>query len=245
MSLRFRILQPVLALALFQLIPASGYGQALYSYTDRSGVKVFTSTAPRGPVVDLKITGVPLPTPVPEVPGPKTPYDPIIEKYAAKYQLDPALIRSIIDTESGFNERAVSSKGAQGLMQLMPGTAAQLGVRNPFDPEENIRGGVKYMRSLLDTFNNDLALSLAAYNAGENLVQRVGRIPNIRETHAYVRAITKKFGKKDPTYQAPPPTPPAPSTYRFVDEKGVLHLTNIPPVERSEPVFPLLTAPGN
>jgi hypothetical protein len=130
-------------------------------------------------------------------------------------------------------------------MQLMPETATQLGVRNAFDPEENIGGGVKHMRYLLDTFNNDLALSLAAYNAGENLVQRVGGIPNIRETHAYVRSITKKFGKKDPTYQVPPPPPPAPSTYRYVDEKGVLHLTNIPPVARSEPDFPLLTAPGN
>ena len=101
----------------------------------------------------------------------------------------------MIETESDFDSRAVSPKGARGLMQLMPATALRVGVQNSFDPEQNIRGGMQHMRGLLDRFNNDLQLSLAAYNAGENLVQRIGRIPHIRETHNYVRKITKKYGK--------------------------------------------------
>jgi soluble lytic murein transglycosylase-like protein len=155
-------------------------------------------------------------------------YSAIIEKYANDYRLDPSLIRSIIATESGFNAKAVSPKGARGLMQLMPATAKRLGVENSFDPEQNIQGGVKHFRSLMDTFKNDLELSLAAYNAGENLVQRLGRVPDIRETQEYVQTITSRYGKK--SAEAPVEEgeyhPPA---YRFVDESGVLHLTNIPP----------------
>lgn len=222
-------------------LPVSTHAQALYSYLDSSGVRVFTNIPPKEPVQDLKITGTPAPQPPPKAPDRKTPFDPIIEKYARQYQLNPSLIRSMISAESGFDSGAVSRKGAQGLMQLMPETATRLGVRNPFDPEENIRGGVRHMRSLLNTFHNDLDLSLAAYNAGENLVQRVGRIPNIKETHDYVRSITRKYGQKDASY-APvsASASPTPSTYRYVDKNGVLHLTNIPPVSRSEPDFRFL-----
>ncbi len=234
----------ILVLAFIVIVPAVSYGQALYSYVDKSGVRVFTSTPPSEPVQDLKVTGTPAPPPHPQTAGPKTAYDPIIEKYAEQYQLDPALIRSMIATESGFNAKAVSNKGARGLMQLMPSTASRLGVRDAFDPEDNIRGGTKHMRSLLDTFKNDLNLSLAAYNAGENLVQRIGRVPDIKETHDYVRTITKKLGKKDLTGPSDPTSARNTSTYRFLDEKGVLHLTNIPPIARNEPDFPLLLAPA-
>jgi len=153
----------------------------------------------------------------------------IIEKYARTYQLEPSLIHSIIATESGFNPRAVSSKGARGLMQLMPATAARLGVENSFDPEQNIQGGVRHFRSLMDTFNNNLELSLAAYNAGENLVQRLGKVPMIRETIDYVQSVTRRFGKKELGMQTQEASR-YPSTFRFVDETGVLHLTNIPPL---------------
>lgn len=234
----------ILALAIMLMLPASGRGQALYSYVDGSGVRVYTNIAPHEPVQDLKIIGIPAPPPQLQNLNSKTPYDPIIEKYAAQFQLNPSLLRSMISTESGFNPRAVSIKGAQGLMQLMPGTASRLGVRNAFDPDENIRGGASHMRNLLNIFNNDLDLSLAAYNAGENLVQRVGRIPNIKETHDYVQSITRKFGKRDAAYQ---PTsaqaPRTPPTYRYFDGNGVLHLTNIPPVPHSEPSLPLLFGP--
>jgi len=175
-----------------------------------------------------------------EVRGTDTRFLDEIERAARLYRVDPALVAAIIRVESDFQPRAVSPKGAQGLMQLMPATASRLGVRNVFDPEENIRGGTRHMRSLLDTFNNNLDLSLAAYNAGENLVQRVGGIPNIKETRDYVRSV-KKYGRKETTILTAE-QPRTPSTFRWVDQKGVLHLTNIPPVQRSEPDFSLLVS---
>lgn len=158
----------------------------------------------------------------------------IIEKYAKEFQLDPKLVRSVIATESGFQERAVSPKGALGLMQLMPSTASKLGVHDPFDPEQNIRGGTKHLRFLMDTFNDDLLLSLAAYNAGENLVQRLGRIPDIRETHDYVRSVTARYGGKQMKKPVPQPASrPIPSVFRYLDRNGILVLTNIPPASAS------------
>jgi hypothetical protein len=264
MRLCVRFVLAFLGIPLILCLPATGLGQALYSYTDENGVRVFTNIPPKGSVRDLKVTGavatdekgaetlISLPSKAPKrakdagdaLPAaPNTSivsrFDPIIEKYANQFNLDPSLVRSMIATESAFNPKAVSNKGARGLMQLMPATATRLGVRNSFDPEENIRGGVKHMRSLLDTFNNDLYLSLAAYNAGENLVQRVGRIPNIKETHDYVRSVTRKYGKNEMAVQTAEP-PRVPSTFRWVDAKGVLHLTNIPPVQRSDSDFPLM-----
>jgi soluble lytic murein transglycosylase-like protein len=162
-------------------------------------------------------------------------YDSIIEKHSSEYRMDPALIRSMIAAESGFNQNAVSPKGAQGLMQLMPYTAYRLGVRDPFDPEQNILGGIKYMRYLLDTFADSpdsLKLSLAAYNAGENLVQRLGRIPEIRETHDYVRNIIQQYGKGQMAIPSVP-TPMIPVLFDFIDECGVRNVTNIPPIPRS------------
>ena len=165
-----------------------------------------------------------------------TGYDAFIDKYAGEYEVDPKLIHSMIATESGYNSRAVSPKGAQGLMQLMPDTASRLGVHNPFDPEENISGGVKYMRILLDMFSynpeDKLILSLAAYNAGENLVQRLGRVPAIRETNEYVQSILQRYGKRNMDAVTPSaPTVVRPVTFRYIDEKGVLVLTNYPPVQ--------------
>ena len=205
--------------------------QSLYSYVDGGGNRVFTNIPPVNPGSDLKIMGAP-PAEAQSAPTPpkSTQYDAIIEKYASDYQLDPHLIKSIIATESGFNPKAVSPKGARGLMQLMPGTAAQLGVKNSFDPEQNIQGGVKHFRSLLDNFNNDFTLSLAAYNAGENRVQRLGRVPEIKETREYVQSVTKRWNAakefNPPAQQEDKPSP----IFPFRDEEGVLHLTNIPPV---------------
>ena len=206
--------------------------QALYKYIDEDGVQNFTNIAPVRPVYDLEISGSPEPTAPPSVSYPKSQsFDPIIEKYATEHQLDPSLIRSIIAQESGFNPKAVSRKGARGLMQLMPATAASLGVRNSFDPEQNIQGGVKHFRFLLDSFNNNLELSLAAYNAGQNLVQRLGKVPAIKETRDYVRSITQRYGKKDAGIRAQET-----SNYfsRSIDASGTLVLTNIPPVASSQ-----------
>jgi hypothetical protein len=127
--------------------------------------------------------------------GKKSPaaYDRYIERIGRMYNVDPCLIKAVICTESDFDHRAVSKKGAQGLMQLMPGTAADLQVDNPFNPGQNIDGGVRYLRSLLDTFDGNLVLSLAAYNAGPGLVKRTGGVPRIPETLDYVRKVLTQY----------------------------------------------------
>lgn len=127
------------------------------------------------------------------VAGEKGHYDQQINITADRYQLDPLLIKAIIQTESAFNARAVSRRGAQGLMQLMPSTARELQVRNPFNPHENIDGGSKYLRYLLDTFGGNLVLSLAAYNAGPGAVLRAGGVPRLSETTQYVVRVLKNY----------------------------------------------------
>jgi len=119
----------------------------------------------------------------------KNQFDPLILEASKKYDVDFALIKAIIRAESGFNPFAVSRKGAKGLMQLMPATAQRMNVENIFNPRENIEGGVRYFRYLLSLFNNDLRLSLAAYNAGENIVSELRSIPPYRETIDYVRKV--------------------------------------------------------
>jgi soluble lytic murein transglycosylase len=114
--------------------------------------------------------------------------DPVIQRHADATSLDPRLVEAVIQVESGYNSRAVSRKGAQGLMQLMPQTARELGVKNPFDPEENVGGGTRYLRSMLDAFGS-LDLALAAYNAGPNAVQRHRGVPPYRETRDYVGKV--------------------------------------------------------
>ena len=123
------------------------------------------------------------------------PFHGIIVQAAGRYEVDPHLIRAIIFAESGYNPRAKSKKGARGLMQLMPSTAKSLGVEDSFDPEENIDGGVRYFRSLLDRFGGDVQLALAAYNAGSRHVRNYEGIPPFRATQLYVKKVLK-FHKK-------------------------------------------------
>ena len=120
-------------------------------------------------------------------------YDSEIRRIGRLYKVDPSLIKAIIHIESDFNHKAVSRAGAQGLMQLMPGTARELRVSDPFNARENIDGGTRYFRSLLDSFNEDLVLSLAAYNAGPGLVARTGGVPEIPETVRYIKKVLKRY----------------------------------------------------
>ena len=118
----------------------------------------------------------------------------LVERVASEVSLSPDLLHAVIAVESNYDARAVSPKGAKGLMQLMPGTAYRFGVGDPFDPEQNVRGGATYLRSLLDMFNGDARLALAAYNAGEAAVIRAGhRIPDFAETQAYVPKVLARL----------------------------------------------------
>ncbi|MEY6432662.1 transglycosylase SLT domain-containing protein [Thioalkalicoccus limnaeus] len=117
----------------------------------------------------------------------------LVRRLAPNYRLDPELVLAVIETESNFNPKALSPKNAQGLMQLIPATAARFGVRDVWDPEQNIRGGMAYLSWLLDHFDGDVSLALAGYNAGEGAVSRHGGIPPYRETQAYVSRIIERI----------------------------------------------------
>jgi hypothetical protein len=141
--------------------------------------------------IDPEDTFAPLPPPIVEA----APFHEIVKAAAARYRVDADLILSVIAAESNFDPKAVSKKNARGLMQLLPETAARFGVQNIFDPQENVDAGTHYLRDLLQRYNNDLALALAAYNAGPERVQQFGRVPPYPETVSYVRRVKRGYEK--------------------------------------------------
>ena len=177
------------------LLMANFSAAGIYRYEDENGVIHF-SNCPRDAKFKLYIRESK--DDVGAEPGESAPsfnlvesknFDYLISELAKKYELEFALVKAMIRAESGFNPNAVSRKGAKGLMQLMPETALRMNVSNIFNPKENIEGGVRYLKYLLSLFNNDVRLSLAAYNAGENIVSQLGTIPPYRETVDYVRKV--------------------------------------------------------
>jgi len=181
-------------------------------------------------------------------------FDHHIEAAASLYGVAVDLIKAVISAESEFDPLAVSSKGAQGLMQLMPFTARRFAVTDPFDARQNIFGGTQYLRLLLDMFQGDVSLALAGYNAGENAVTRFRGIPPFKETQGYVQKISRLLGGGFPTFTAGPGaslqatsyapasprkvaprrrlTPARPQTYyRWSDEAGHVHLAQAPPAD--------------
>ena len=185
------IMNPALfiILVIMLLLPVSVTQAAIYSYVDQFG--------------RLHFTNVPADPQYSEVPGydairksaVKGQYGQIIRTAAERYSLDSELIRAIIKVESDFNPYAVSGKGAMGLMQLMPETADEMDVESPFKARDNILGGSRYLRKLLNQFDGDLRLGLAAYNAGPSRVLENRRVPKIRETEQYVKKVLREYGK--------------------------------------------------
>jgi len=152
--------------------------------------------------------------------------DAAIDQAAARHNVDPSLVRSVVKVESNFNPNAVSRKGAMGLMQLMPSTARSLNVANPFDPAQNVDAGVRHLRKLLDSYGGNVPLSLAAYNAGSGAVARSAGIPHFRETQNYVRRITNLYdgGSEPGSYVIGSPVHDPVRVQR--DARGVLHISN-------------------
>ncbi len=185
------LMKPVLlaavlgGLALGILFPDAPAHADIYRYTDENGVMHITNL-PTSPDYKLWIkerrviikAGIDM-----------TKYGPLIQKASDKYKVDYSLVKAVIKAESNFNHKAVSPKGAQGLMQLMPKTASTLQVKDSFEPESNIEGGVKYLKYLMNVYNGHLHLALAAYNAGEKAVARYGGIPPYAETKGYVKRV--------------------------------------------------------
>ena len=152
--------------------------------------------------------------------------DRIVQQAAERHNLDPALVKAVISTESGWNPWAISRKGAVGLMQLIPATAERFGVGNAFDPAQNVEGGTSYLKQLLDHYNGDLTKSLAAYNAGERAVDQSGGIPAYPETERYVQKVTDAYFRpnsgRDPSLWSPPKAP----IRQEADSKGRIIFTN-------------------
>ncbi len=171
---------------------------AIYSYVDADGVRHYTDVPDDGRYRRLILSPRELTESGqhydPRLLARATQYDSIIERAASNSAVEANLLRAVIVVESGFNSRAVSRRGAVGLMQLMPATATRFGVSDPFDPRENVHGGARYLRFLMDRFGHDVRLALAAYNAGEEAVERNGgRIPPFLETQAYVPRVLQIY----------------------------------------------------
>jgi soluble lytic murein transglycosylase-like protein len=205
-----------------------GRADDIVSITDEHGRRIFINAGETrakggmatGAIQPVKAGNASLP--LPEI-------NAMVEQTASRHQIDPQLVHAIIKVESEYDPKAVSAKGAMGLMQLIPETAQRFGVENPFNPKENIEGGVSYLKHLLDLYRGDLSLSLAAYNAGEAAVQRFGGIPSFAETRKYVRKVTDIYQSVSPQSgtSVAGNRPQASPIIRYVDEQGVVHYSNV------------------
>ena len=205
------------------MLPAVAQGQ-IYSWRDSSGTLVLSNTPRNGGAATFVVPGVRSDIRSTRRPlrGRAAEYDPLVVEHALANGIRPDLVRGVIQAESAFNPLALSNKGAMGLMQLMPATANDYNVRNPYDPAQNIRAGVAYLKSLLTRYDHNEELALAAYNAGPGAVKKYGAVPPYRETRDYIARIQGTAG---------PQRPPATIVYRQVEVVAgheVTRLTNLP-----------------
>jgi len=184
----------VILVTLFVLLslPCNSIAE-IYRYIDKTGVRWYSNVMPVDAGVSESSRDNKFSNPA-KVDRHLAIYHAFVEKSAYKYSVHPSLIKAIISVESNWDPHAVSRKGAMGLMQIMPATAHSLGLQDPYNPKENIQAGTRHFRSLLEQFKGNLALALAAYNAGPTAVKRFGRIPPIKETETYVAKVLSRFG---------------------------------------------------
>ncbi len=200
-----RLLPAILFTLIFSftsaIIPLSPSWADIYKYEDKDGVVHFTNVPITAtyrkvalPTYSTPVTPIKPPCSLMK-PGAKgsTSYERRIQSTCLAYGLDHKLVKAVIQAESGFNPAALSPKGAIGLMQLMPETSKLMGVEDPFDPNQNIEGGVRYLRNMLDRFQNNLVLALAAYNAGPKAVERYNGIPPYDETLVYIQRVLRYY----------------------------------------------------
>jgi hypothetical protein len=216
------LLAVLASLALISTLAPPAFAAGLYRLVDEDGVVHFTN-APTDPrfrrIGELSGTAhgwLRLPEVV------RARFGEEIREVAARHGVAADLVEAVIRVESAFNPRALSNKGAQGLMQLMPRTASSLGVRNAFDPRENIDGGVRHLRYLLDRYPGNVPFALAAYNAGEKAVDHYGGIPPYAETQQYVQKILGSGAARSGSGGV------RSVVYRYVESDGTVTLTNIP-----------------
>ena len=212
-------------LLLCALLPSSAPADQIVVLVDEHGNKVYVNTGGTNTRVDWMARSF-RPVAAAASNHSSAEIDSLVEQAASRHQVDPGLVRAIVRVESDFDPKAVSRKGAMGLMQLIPATAQRFGVANPFAPKQNLEGGINYLKYLLDLFGGDLSLSLAAYNAGEHTVQRSGGIPAISETQNYVRKITILYQAPESARTSIKEPLKAPIA-RYVDVYGVVHFTNV------------------
>jgi soluble lytic murein transglycosylase-like protein len=162
----------------------------------------------------------------PEPTAAQDPIDRMVQEAAERHKVDPALVRAVISTESDWNPHAISRKGAEGLMQLIPETAERFGVGNAMDPAQNVEGGTTYLKWLLDRYNGDLRKTLAAYNAGEGAVDQSRGVPRYRETQQYVQKVTHAYFQPGSGHNTTLWEPPRPPVRREVDSNGRVVFTN-------------------
>src|SRR4030095_12025298 len=232
MGLRLSVFVSGVMLILGMTIPGIAQDK-IQAFVNSNGKVVFTNLVDNTPPAPARSTSDDIPAQ--EMPGSLSR---LVDTISSNHGVDPALVRAVIKTESNFNRFAVSDKGALGLMQLIASTGRRYGVRDFFDPQQNIAGGVRHLKFLLEKFNGNLDLSLAAYNAGENLVERLELIPSIPETTNYVRKIRAIYKSKSTSVAASPvqgatspaaSTPEPPKIFKMVDARGIVHFSNIEP----------------